>query len=90
MEVELEHLDALLQQMACHVNRVAVAREINAPKPKDWHLVPEEERPPSPELLPALRPFVELTEPGSYAQLKAARAELETVVSRHKETEHDD
>lgn len=76
-QIELEHLDVLMQSMASRVTRIVGARIAAQP--------PEVEGPPV--LDPALRMFTELPPELTFAQLKASREEMEIVVSRHKEQE---
>ena len=85
MEIEMESLDALLQQMASRAKRVLCERLAEARVQEENGFSPEE-KPPY-EISPLLNMFTQLPAEVSFAELKAARADLETVVSRHKEVE---
>ena len=83
-EVELERLDALLQQMASRVTRVVLGRTASKRRDRDSY---EEARMSPPPINPALRMFTELPESAGYAEMRTYRTELETVVARNKEVE---
>ena len=78
--MELENLDALLQRMSARVTHVVAGHLANAGKDENGNDLPI-------ELPTELRIFTELPPEFGFTQLKAARAELETVVARRNELE---
>jgi len=96
VEVHLEDLDGVMQAIGSRVTRIAVLRK---PTPKERKgrrastesvtlgTTDDEEEEGVPPLHPQLQLFVELPPEASFAQTKAARAEMEMALLRAREPE---
>ena len=89
LEVSLELLDGLVQQMASRVNRIVSARAAATPEREHDPYAKDDEAAPI-EIAPVLRMFTELPPEFTFKMLRDARADLEMVVSKHKEVQGDD